>query len=77
MSITGRIFQEAKRVYSTYFEVNDQLLSAEIKEILEDPVKRENYFNALDELKQGATKNEKGVEIELSEDRKITITLNH
>lgn len=74
MSIFKRILKEVKYVYSTYLEVNDQLLSSELKEILDDKESRTAYFKAIDSLKNNK---EEDVEIELKKDRKITISLTH
>jgi inosine/xanthosine triphosphate pyrophosphatase family protein len=76
MSILIRLLREAKGVYSTYFEGNDQLLSKEIKEILEDSDQREAYFKAIDQLKD-SKKKEENVEINLKGGRKIKISLTH
>lgn len=75
MSILIRIFKEAKGVLTTYFEGNDQLLSTEIKEILEDSKQRKAYFKAIDELKSENSKKE--VELKLKSGEKIKISLTH
>lgn len=76
MSILARLLNEAKSVFSTYFEGNDQLLSKEIKEILDDSEQREAYFKAIDQLKASKNK-EDNVEIRLKGGRKIKISLTH
>lgn len=76
MSILIRLLNEAKGVFSTYFEGNDQLLSKEIKEILEDSEQRQAYFKAIDQLKDSKEKKE-NVEINLKGGRKIKISLTH
>ncbi len=75
MSVLARIFKEAKGVYSAYFEANDQLLSEEIKELLDDSEKRKAYFKAIDKLKRSGKKDD-GVEIDLSNGKKIKISLS-
>ena len=76
MSVFNRIFKEAKEVFSTYFVSDDQLLSSDIKQILDNPEDRKKYFEAIDQLKD-QEKPVKEVELELSNEKRITLSLNH
>ncbi|MDI1322272.1 MAG: hypothetical protein PSV36_05950 [Algoriphagus sp.] len=76
MSLLFRILKNAKEVVNTYFLTNDQLLSSDIQEILENPADRKIYFQAIDDLKD-PKKQVKEVDLELSNHKKITISLNH
>jgi hypothetical protein len=76
MSLITRILKEAKNVIATYFFSQEQLLSTDIQKILENPEDRKKYFEAIDQLKDSA-KNIKEVDLELSNHKKITLSLNH
>ncbi|MFL0684984.1 MAG: hypothetical protein ACJLTB_17515 [Algoriphagus aquaeductus] len=76
MSLITRILKEAKNVIATYFFSQEQLLSSDIQEILENPEDRKKYFEAIDQLKD-STKDVKEVNLELSNHKKITLSLNH
>lgn len=76
MSLLFRILKNAKEVANTYLLSNDQLLSSDIQEILENPEDRKIYFKAIDDLKD-PNKQVKEVDLELSNHKKITISLNH
>lgn len=76
MSFLFRILKNAKEVVNTYLLTNDQLLSSDIQEILENPEDRKIYFQAIDDLKD-PKKQVKEVDLELSNHKKITISLNH
>lgn len=76
MSLITRILKEAKSVIATYFFSQEQLLSSDIQEILENPEDRKKYFEAIDKLKDSA-KDVKEVDLELSNHKKITLSLNH
>lgn len=76
MSLLFRILKNAKEVVNTYLLTNDQLLSSDIQEILENPEDRKIYFQAIDDLKD-PKKQIKEVDLELSNHKKITISLNH
>jgi hypothetical protein len=76
MSLITRILKEAKNVIATYFFSQEQLLSSDIQEILENPEDRKKYFDAIDQLKN-SEKDIKEVDLELSNHKKITLSLNH
>jgi len=76
MSAFKKILNEAYEVFSNYFVTAEPLLSEEIKEILENPEDRKEYFKAIDQLKDPGNKG-KEVKIRLSNKKDITLILNH
>lgn len=76
MSTFNKIIKEAYAVFSNYFTTAEPLLSNEIKEILENPEDRQEYFKAIDQLKDPENKG-KEVKIKLSNKKDITLILNH
>lgn len=76
MSTFNKIIKEAYEVFSTYFTTSEPLLSNEIKEILDNPKDRQEYFKAIDRLKNPEN-NEKEVKLKLSNKKDITLILNH
>ncbi|WBL43011.1 hypothetical protein PBT90_19990 [Algoriphagus halophytocola] len=76
MTSFKKILKEAYEVFANYFVTSDPLLSDEIKEILENPKDREEYFKAIDRLKNPENK-EKEVKLSLANKKDITLILNH
>jgi hypothetical protein len=76
MTAMRKIIKEVEKVIVQYFSSNDQLLSSEIKEILDNPIDRQEYFKAIDELKKSETP-DKEVTLTLSNKKNITLILNH
>lgn len=76
MSTFNKIIREVYAVFSNYFTTAEPLLSNEIKEILENPEDRQEYFKAIDQLKDPGNKG-KEVKIKLSNKKDITLILNH
>jgi len=76
MTAMRKIIKEMEKVIAQYFSSNDQLLSSEIKEILDNPIDRQKYFKAIDELKK-SDKPDTEVTLTLSNNKNITLILNH
>lgn len=76
MTAMHKIIKEMGKVITHYFTTEDQLISSEIKEILDNPTDRQEYFKAIDELKKSDNP-EKEVTLKLSNNKDITLILNH
>lgn len=76
MTAMLKIIKEVGKVLTHYFTTDDQLISSEIQEILDNPTDRHEYFKAIDELKKSDNP-EKEVTLKLSNNKDITLILNH
>lgn len=67
-------FKAVYDVFSDSFGSGSGVISRDVRKILANPEDRKEYLNALHELK---TKNVEDVEIKLSGNRKMKLTLKH
>jgi hypothetical protein len=73
MNILKTIFSEAGKEFLSYFEVDADAMSPKMKSIMSNPVDRKKYLDAIEKLRE---KENEEIEITLSNDEKMTITLN-
>lgn len=63
----------AVMVFNQYFSTSTDVISPEVKKIMTNPGDREKYFNAINDLKTHKTDK---VDLEFSDKKKMTLTLN-